>query len=296
MGKKSVKILALTVCVALVCFAVWFICAFFGNPLSHSLSRTSADQYLKENFAGTDYEIVDSGFDMKTGGYYVDVLSPGSRDSHFIIYCDGFGRYRANTYEDVTSGYNTFARLNSDYWNLIKQNLPYAQFDISIGFGELRAAGYFEVFNYTDDAGELKEYTYWKDYGLDISTLVLDGEYDILQLGRDHGKLCLYIHDPEVSVERAAALLLAFKAHMDEQGVPFHAIDFHLCEPRNEQGQNAGQQLNLYEFLYSEIYEEGLVDRVRMYWNAAQEHHAIQDGNKVNSDLQYLEKFEIPED
>lgn len=296
MAKKFVKFLAMTACIALIGFAIWFICAFFGNPLSHFLARSSADRYLKENFANTDYEIVDSGFDMKTGGYYVDVVSPGSRDRHFIIYCDGLGRYRSNTYEDVTSGYNTFARLNSDYWYLIRENLPYGKFQISIGFSDLRAAGYLEVFNYIDETGEMQEYTLWKDYGLDISSLVLDAEYDIRQLGRDHGKLCIYIHDAEVTVERAAEVLLEFKAYMDEQDLPFHAIDFTLCEPRNAEGQLVGQQITLYEFLYSDIYEEGLIDRVQLYWNAAKEHHAIQDGEKVNSELVYLEKFKIPQD
>lgn len=295
MDKKFVRILGWSACVALVCFTVWFLCAFFGNPLSASLSRASADRFLKENFSGTDYEIVDSGFDMKTGEYYVDVLCPGSPDSHFIIYCDGLGRYRANTYEDVTSGYNTFSRLNSEYWYLVKENLPYDLFDISIGFGDLRASGYFEVFSYTGENGEVKEYTFWKDYGLDMTSLVLDGEYDIRELGRNHGSICLYIHDTDVSVERAAELLLAVKNHLDEQGVPFHAIEFHLCEPRNEQGQNVGRQITLHEFPYSEICEEGLIDRVRDYWNAAQEHSAIQNGEKVNSELIYLEEFIVPE-
>lgn len=285
MGKKIVKFLAWTVCIALMCGTVWFLCAFFGNPVSHRLARSSAEHCLEENFAGIDYEIVDSGFDMKTGGYYVDVLSPGSRDSHFVIYCDGLGRYRANTYEDVTSGYNTFSRLNTEYWDLIKKNLPYSQFDISIGFGDLRAAGYYEVFNYTNEAGEVNEYSLWKDYGLDISTLVLDGEYDIRQLGRDYGKLCIYIHDPEVSVERAAEVLLELKAYMDAQGLPFHAIDFHLCEPRNAEGQNVGDQIILLEFLYSDIYEEGLLERVQTCWNITQEHHAIQDGLKKETEL-----------
>ena len=295
MGKKIVKVLAIAVCITLIAFVLWFICAFFGNPVSHSLARSSADQYLRENFSDTDYEIVDSGFDMKTGGYYVDVLSPTSRDSHFIIYCDGLGRYRTNTYDDVISGYNTFTRLNSDYWNLIKQNLPYAQFDISIGFGELRAAGYFEVFNYTNEAGEMKEYTLWEDFGLDISSLILDEEYDVWELGRDHGKLCIYIHDPEISVERAAEVLMEFKAYMDTQGLSFHAIDFYLCEPRNAEGQNAGQRITLYEFLYSDIREEGLIDRIQLHWNIAQEHSAIQDGLKTEAALLIPYFIEIPE-
>ena len=70
------------------------------------------------------------------------------------------------------------------------------------------------------------------------------------------------------------------KAYLDEKDIPFHAIEFHLCEPRNEEGQNVGQQITLYDFLYSDIYEDGLLNRVAEHWEIAREHHAIQDGEK----------------
>ena len=121
------------------------------------------------------------------------------------------------------------------------------------------------------------EYTIDKNYGFDRSLLELDKEFDIHQLGRDCGKICLYLHDPEVSVERAAQLILEFKAYLDEKDIPFHAIDFRLCEPRNEEGQNVGQQITLYDFLCTDIYDESLLERVQEHWDAAQKHHAIQD-------------------
>jgi hypothetical protein len=88
-----------------------------------------------------------------------------------------------------------------------------------------------------------------------------------------------------VSVERAAEVLLEFKAYMDEQDLPFHAIDFTLCEPRNAEGQLVGQQITLLEFLYSDIYEDGMIDRVHTSWNITQEHYALQDGLKQKSVL-----------
>lgn len=296
MGKKITNILCWGVCIVFLCVGLGFLTVFFGNPVSHALARSSADRYLKQYFFNQDFEIIGSGFDLKTGGYYIDVISPSSRDSHFTIYCDALGRYQHDTHYFIQNGTNTFSRLEREYWDLAECIFGSAPFDISIGFGELRAADYAEVFHYTNSAGEVKEYTLWQDYGIDMSTLKLDADYDIQQLGRDHGKLCVYIHDPEVTVERAAEVLLEFKAYMDVQGLPFHAIDFTLCEPRNAEGQLVGQQITLLEFLYIDIYEEGMVERVEVSWNITQEHYAIQDGEKVNSELEYLTEFQNPPD
>ena len=103
------------------------------------------------------------------------------------------------------------------------------------------------------------------------------------------------VYDKEVTVQKAAELLLQVKAYLDAQCIPFHAMDFDLCEPRNADGQLVGDQISLFEFLYSDIYEDGMIDRVQLYWNITQEHYAIQDGEKVNAELNYLEEFSVPE-
>ena len=287
MKKKFVRIICWTIAIALLCTAVWFLCAFFGNPISSALAKSTAKQHLEENYSGTDFEIERIGYDPKTGGYFAKVTSPCSQDSYFTIYMDGIGRYKHDTYSSITEGYTTFARLDDEYRALVKSCLLSEQFDVSMDYFELRAGGYYEVFNYTNSNGVLKEYTLWKDYGLDMSALILDGEYDIRQLGRDHGTLCLYVHDSEVSVERAAELLLALKTHMNEQDVPFHSVELHLYGVRNPNpdgepdyaGIYSGESITLYEFLYSDIYEDGMVERVSAYWDIAKEHFALQDGS-----------------
>lgn len=296
MSKKTISVICWTVCIALVCVALWFLCTFFGNPISSALANSTAKRYLKENYSDTDYEIVQVNYNVKTGGYYAHVESPTSIDSHFIISMDGLGRYEDNTSECITNGSNTFARLTEEYWDFVRTKLPYDHFDIDIGHGDLRVAGVFEIYDYIDENGGRIHYTLTKDYGLDMSTLVLDGEYDILALGRDHGSLCIYIEDEEVTVEQAAQVLLELKAYLDEQGLPFHAIDFVLCAPRNETGQKDGPSIRLIEFLYSDIYEEGMVERVQANWNITQEHYAIQDGLKKEAELLIPYFIEIPDD
>ena len=280
---------------AMILIPIYIAVAFFGNPVSAILAHNSSRRYLAENFGDTDFQVVKSGYNFKTGDYYAFIESPTSQDSHFTVYFNGWGQYRYDTYESVTDRYTTLSRLDTQYRELVDSALPEdgSPFDISIAFGELKVAGIREVFSYTDANGDTKTYTIDKEYGIDRASLELDGQYDILALGRDAGCITLYIHDPEVTTKRTAELLLDVKDYLDRQGIPFHAIDFHLCEPRNEQGQNVGKQISLFDFLYSDIYEEGLIDRVEQHWRIAQEHYAIQDGLKAETDIIHAEKQEI---
>lgn len=296
MKNKIIHVFCWTLCIAFLAVAIWFLCAFFGNPVSSALAKATATRHLKTNYSDTDFHIVKVGYNLKTGGYYAHVESPSSIDSHFTIYCDGLGRYQYDTSSCITDGSNTYSRLTMEYWDLVREKLPYTHFDIDIGHGDLRVAGVFEIFDYTNENGEHLHYTLTKNYGLDMSTLVLDEEYDILSLGRNHGSLCVDVMDDEVTVERAAEVLLELKAYLDEQGLPFHAIDFTLCAPRNEDGQKVGPSIRVIEFLYSDIYEEGLIDRVQESWNITQEHYAIQDGLTNEAKLLSPYFIEIPKD
>lgn len=289
--KKFIKILCIIVCAALVLGMGYLAVAFLGNPISWMLSKSNAQTYLNTHFPGSDFQITNTGYNFKTGSYFFNVHSPSSQDSYFTLYFDGLGRYEYDSYGAVTGGSNTFSRISRAYRDLVDSKL-YEGNDVincGIAYGDIKTAD-FEVFTYTTDTGETEYYRMDKDYGLDISTLELDKEYDILAFGRDYGRICLYVHDPEVSVPQAAELLLEAKEYLDQHNIPFHGIDFHLCEPRNESGQMVGEQIDLYDFLYSDIYEEGLIDRVQEHWDAAQEHHAIQDAETAKLVAQAMAK------
>lgn len=296
MRRKITVIITWTVCIAIVCVVLYCLSAIYGNPVSAALAKVTAKEHLQESYPGTDFEIERIGYDLKTGGYYIKVQSPTSRDSYFTIYTDGLGRFAHDSSYRITDGTNTFARLDDEYRALVKNALPPESMDTDMHFGELRTAGVYEIYDYTSENGERMHYTLTKDYGLDPSALVLDGDYDIYQLGRDHGCIRVNVYDTEVTVQRAAELLLEVKAYLDQQGIPFHAIDFDLCEPRNADGQLVGDQISLFEFLYSDIYEEGMVDRVQASWNITQEHYALQDGLKKEAELLVPYFIEIPED
>ena len=281
--KKFTKMLCRISIIAVAALVLYIAFAFFGNPISYLLAKKNARSFMEENFGDSHFQVTKVAYDFKTGSYYAYVDSPTSQDSYFTIYFDEWGRYRYDSYEDITNNHTTYYRLSNQYWDLVRENASdrNSQFDISIYFGDLRVKDIYEIHSYTNEDGETVEYSMDKDYGLDRAILELDKEYDIYQLGRNCGCITLYIHDPDVTVNRAAQLLMEVKDYLDTRNVPFYAINFNLCAPRNEEGQLVDEQITLFDFLYSDIYEEGLVERVQESWDQTQWHYAIQDKEKT---------------
>ena len=222
--KRFDKMIILVIVLMLVLPAIFL----FGNPLSYALIYLRGNAYLEDTYPELALEISDISYDFKRGGYVTTAASPDSLDTHFLLYTDWFGNISGDQYSYVTSGINTAERIGQEYRALADSIL---------------------------DSGEL-------DYGMDFASLELDKVYNIRTLGAAHGRLVLSIHDEQVTVERAAELLLELKAYLDEKGLPFRGIHFSLCQPLNAQGQNIGDQLQLVDFLYEDIYEEGLTERI----------------------------------
>lgn len=294
MSKKATSVLRWIVCIVFLCVGLFFLSTFFGNPISAALVRSNAKRYLTDNLPNTDFKVSEIHYDPKIEGYYAEIVSPSSIDSHFLIYFDLLGRYSYDNYENTTNGGTTFSRLYLEYQDLLESTFAACPMNITISGGQLRAAGLLEIYDFVDENGERRHYTLTQDFGLDMSTLVLDGEYNLHELGRDYGWLYVYIEDSEVSLERATELLLDLKAYMDQKGIAFHAVDFNLRFPSGGDGQMPDMQITLIDFLYSDIYVEGLTERIEASWNIAQEHHAIQDGLKKEADLLVPYFIEIP--
>ena len=116
MKTKIIKAIAIVLAVAVLGVALWFVCGFFGNPVSKHLATKSAQEYLEANFAGTDFEIEDTFYDFKVTGYNVHIKSPSSADSSFTIRTGLDGKVSYDTYDDsVTQRGNTAARIGKEY-------------------------------------------------------------------------------------------------------------------------------------------------------------------------------------
>ena len=255
MKKKVLKILALVLAIILIIGIGVFANSLVGNPVSKFLATKNAEEYLEKNFGDKDFQLQEVTYDFKTGGYYARVTSPTSIDSHFSILLNFIGKVEYDTYDDVTTGWNTAMRIEEDYRNVVKaitesQDFPY---NFHICYGEMQ----FAMGDYPLDEEK-------PEYALKKSELELDKVYDIREMGAKAGRLTVYIYDDKVTAERLAEFLLEIKEKFDKSGVAFKAIDC-ILEPTNPEDYmtDDDRQVEVKDFLYSDIYEDGLVERVK---------------------------------
>ena len=256
MKKKVLKVLALILAIVLIIGIGLFANALVGNPVSKFLATKSANEYIKTTYSDKDFQIEEVTYDFKTGGYYARVTSPTSIDSHFSLSFNWLGKLVLDCYDDdVTTGWNTAMRLEDDYRNAVKAITESKDFSEKyfLAYGEIPCV----LSDYPIDEEK-------PEYALQRKDLVLDKVYDIREVGANHGKLVLWAQDDEVTIERLSELLLDVKNKFDKSGVTFKAVEF-ILEPTKEEGQPlmSDEQIKIRNFYYSDIYEDGLVERVK---------------------------------
>ena len=267
-------------------FTVAFVAAFFlvvvfimyGNPISKILVNINAKEYLKETYQDTDFEIETINYDFKTGNYYVQIQSPSSADSSFTIYAGLNGKIGYDSYENlVVERWNTAGRINDEYRKAVDAvfNNPEFPYDSDIGFGDI---------NFTTD--DFLDYAFGTldgppEYAIKTESLELDKVYDINEFGKKAGDLTVYIYDEDVSYEKLSEILLGIRNIMDEADVSFYAINCVLEYPKPEDdGAWKEGRVEVMSFLYDDIYEEGLTERVRASDEEAKAYYARLDALK----------------
>lgn len=260
MKKKWMKIAALIVALLIIAGLCVFANALVGNPVSKWLAARTAEKHLEEVYGDTDFEIETVGFNFKDTDYYAHIKSPSSEDSSFSLQIDMWGQLLSDTYESrVLTGNNTQNRLYMEYRALADEVLeaPDYPFTSFIAYGDLQVG--FQPADVELPADYFPEHYYI------IEELVLDKKYDIRELAKKAGCMVVYVEDDVVTIERAAEVLLELKEVFDRKNVPFYSIDFVLEYPRKaEGGTTKDGRVNVEGFLYSDIYEEGLAERIRI--------------------------------
>lgn len=255
--KRVLKILAFVAEMGLLAGVLWFANSLVGNPISKSIATKEAKAYLEKNYAHVDCYIERVDFNFKNTNYYAVVKSESSVDTHFSIYLSGMGKVMYDTYDSVENKWNTARRLDQEYRELTDQvfeseSFPYKE---GIVYGSLEIGRKEDM----DSVG-----TDMPEYALIQDDLELDGVYDIRAIGAQSGELVLYVDSTTVTVEKAARVLLEIKQYMDDAGVPFRAIDFMLQYPPSEEAEGEEEDLIWIEnFLYENLYAEGLEERIR---------------------------------
>ena len=273
MKKRILKIAAFVFAIALIAGVCVFANALVGNPISKAMATNTAEKHIEENYADKDFEIERVTFSFKDGYYHAFIYSPSSIDSDFTILVDMWGKLRYDTYEDrVLSGGNTADRISRDYRAVVDKVLDSQAFPYNehIGYGD------FDFYPRV----HLEEYSV-PDYALITEDLTLDAFYDVNELGAKHGKLTIYIDDDTVSYERLAEILLDIRRIFDDSGVKFYVIDCVLEYPKNEDSSKKQEgRVEVREFMYADIYEDGMVERVKASDEAAKAYYAEQDAEK----------------
>lgn len=276
MKKKWLKLGALLVALLIIAGLCVFANALVGNPVSKWLATRTAEKHLEEVYGDTDFVIEKVGFNFKDTDYYAHIMSPGSEDSSFSLQIDMWGNLKWDTYESrVLSGENTRQRLYMEYRALVDTVLeaPDYPFTTFIAYGDLKVG--FEPPDI-----EIEENRWLEGYVV-LDKVELDKKYDIGELAKKAGCLVIYVEDEVVTVERAAEVLLELKELFDRRSVPFYSMDFVLEYPRKPEGGNTKEgRVNVEGFRYSDIYEEGLVERVRIADDALNAYYEEQDAKK----------------
>ena len=274
MKKRILKIAAFVFAIALIVGVCIFANALVGNPISKAMATNTAEKHIEENYADKDFEIERVTFSFKDGYYHAFIYSPSSIDSDFTILVDMWGKLRYDTYEDrVLSGGNTADRISRDYRAVVDKVLDSQAFPYNehIGYGD------FDFYPRV----HLEEYSV-PEYALITEDLTLDAFYDVNELGAKHGKLTIYIDDDTVSYERLAEILLDIRRIFDDSGVKFYVIDCVLEYQKNEDSSKKQEgRVEVREFLYADIYDDGMVERVKASDEAAKAYYAEQDAEKL---------------
>ena len=274
MKKRILKIAAFVFAIVLIVGVCVFANGLVGNPISKAMATNTAEKHIAENYADKDFEIERVTFSFKDGYYHAFIYSPSSIDSDFTILADMWGKLRYDTYEDrVLSGGNTADRISRDYRAVVDKVLDSQAFPYNehIGYGD------FDFYPRV----HLEEYSV-PEYALITEDLTLDAFYDVNELGPKHGKLTIYIDDDTVSYERLSEILLDIRRIFDDSGVKFYVIDCVLEYQKNEDSSKKKEgRVEVRGFLYADIYEEGMVERVKASDESAKAYYAEQDAEKL---------------
>lgn len=272
MKKKILKIAALIVALALIVGVCIFANSLVGNPISKLLATNTAKQYIKENHPDMDYQLDGVTFNFKFVCYNAYFSSPSSPDSSFTLMLGMDGKIIQNYYEaHVIERGNTARRLEEEYRAAVGKVLdnPSFPYNSHIDYGELQ----FIQEEYRNAEGV-------PPYALITNDLELDGIYDVNELGAKAGKLTIYVYDDTVTVERLAEIILDIKGMLDDAGVRFYVMDCALEYPKPESGEWKQGRVEVMDFLCSDIYEEGLVERVQASNDAAEDYYDEMDAIK----------------
>lgn len=268
---KTKKIIAAILSLVLIGIVLFLANGMVGNPFSKMLANKAAEKYITKNYSDLDLELEKAFYSFKDGRYHVNATSTSSIDTHFTLSYSWAGKLEYDDYEDlVLSKWNTFQRIDSEYRKLVD-----AKFENKMDLDE-------RDFMY----GELA-----KDD--DFSDLELDKKYDVKELAEKQGHIQLTMETDTRNIEAMAKILTKVKKIFDEEDIPFTNINVDLSEPRREDASQedllTAGYLMIQDFLYSDIYPDGLEKRIEDNIKETKRYYQEQNQEKIKT----KDEFEV---
>lgn len=251
---------------------IYLLFPFCKNPVSDYITRREVENYLEENYPGMGYEIESYGYNFLESNYSYTVAIPGSKDDYFDILIKKYGGIYLDGYKDTqTSGIyesqvNTAERLYFEYDGCVEE---------ALNINEILPEGsYGSVYGQIEFATK-KEYETHDDipaYAFLTDDLVPDREYDVKEMGKDHGRVFISVdHAENISYRMVADILLWAKERLGDAGVGCYCIYAVVSSPPSGEDGSA-QYMDPYiavnDFLYTEITRENLAKRVEENYKA----------------------------
>lgn len=121
---KVIKIIM----IILLGVALFFVNAFFGNPISKALASRAANKYIDENYKDHKLKRDKIFYNFKTAYYTVRLQDENSEDTKFEVAFDSLGRFKSDSFFDIK--FNTWLRFEEELRNYgkelaKKENLPF---------------------------------------------------------------------------------------------------------------------------------------------------------------------------
>lgn len=239
--KRAIKIFAGIGGVVLIIILVVLTMSFTGNPISKVLATRSADAYIDEKYPDLELMREETYYEFKRGNYIVEYRQVGSKDIHFGIGTDHFGRITDDGYEEeVRSKWNTRERLNdelNDYVNkILRDHLDY-DFDMILA----------DTFG--DEENEER-----------VSELEIDMIFDLENIPLDQ-YLSIYIYEEDRSLEKLSEVLLEVDALMEANNLNISKYSMVLVEPMDDE-TSFDDTLGVQDFPKEDLDAEDLIQRL----------------------------------
>lgn len=248
--KKILKIISFFMAFVLFSGMCFLTNAVAGNPISRLIAEKNIKEYVETNFPGEGYEVTDIKYNYVVNpGYQASVKVPGSLDRHFSVLTDMSGNVKKDSPEnDMWLRENTADRIKSTYKDVVEAvfDNPAFKYPLASCFATIE-------FDYHENERMFS-------YSVLYSELEPDMLFDINDFGARAGHICIEIDGNNLTAEYAAEIMLHAKSLLDESGIEFYVMD---CKIRNPDTESY-ETFCVENFLSDEIYEEGMIERVKL--------------------------------